>query len=197
MKKVHVLTAFSRYNEKDKFVNYLSRFRDVIFFHPIELETKSDWGRKNKDWIKPLCLPKHDETWDFCYEKLNYFIAKNDIIDDDYYCFMNDDDGVEDSCFDEILNCDTDVVFISMKRGNNQVGVHPINTLIASCKNIGLCLTGLEQIIVKGHVLRGLKFNNHMWADGQLADYLNMSQHSKTYLPDTFALFNFFERGRF
>lgn len=196
MKKVHVLTPFSRYEEKKKFVEYLSQFRDVIYFHPIELEVKSDWGKKNKNWIFPLCLPRHNEAWDYCYEKLNYFIEQKEIIDDDYYCFLNDDDGIEDSYFDEILNCDTDIVFASMKRGNHQVGEHPTTTLIASAKNIGLCLTGLEQIIVKGHVLREVRFNNHIWADGQLADYLNMSQHSKTYLSNTFALFNYFQKGR-
>ena len=194
---IHIITPFSRYDNKTKFINHLIQFKDNIILHPIELGTLTDWSEY--DWIKPICMQKHDPNWDYCYEKINYFINNNEIIDDEYYSFMNDDDGVESSYYDTILKYNTDIILTSMKRGIRKPvnGLHGISTLYAKKELMGLNRSGLGQVILKGHILKNLQFINYSGADGVMVEHLLKTDYTKTYLIDTFSLFNLFEPGRY
>lgn len=197
---IHILTPFSR-SENLNF--YIKNLHDKnIIWHPII--HKFELISQNYEWIRPYVisieLPKEDPN----YFKLNYFIEKAIINDDDWYCFMNDDDWIEDNVFDEINKIENyNVVFYSMKRGDRipnskDVQPHGIETLIAK-KGVGCGQIGLEQIFLKGKILKQIKFNTsieveHM-SDGVLAEELQKKYEVK-YLDNVFVLFNYLEPGR-
>lgn len=197
---LHILTPFSR-NENLNF--YLKNLEDKkIIWHPIVHEKLLFAS----PWIQPFyvfsTLPKEDPN----YHKLNLFIDNFYIIDTDLYLFMNDDDWVEEDTLDRLKGFDDnlgEVFFCSMKRGHqvpNNEGIqqHGIETLIPY-KGVGCGSIGLEQIILKGDVLKQVKFNTspevqHM-SDGVLAEELQKKYDVK-YLEDVFMLFNYLEPGR-
>ncbi len=94
---IHVLMPFSR-----------EHFRDVIRKHLLEFKV---------NWIP---LEYETQTKEPAYEKINKFIQLGDIQLDDYYCILCDDDHYEEHCFDNFPeNKDSEVIFISMKRGDS------------------------------------------------------------------------------
>jgi hypothetical protein len=173
---IHVLVPFSRWYYKDILINHLSKF-------PVDV----------------TLLQTPVESGDPPYVKLNEFIKYGPtIIDDDYYCVLNDDDHYQSGVFDNLP--DADVIFISMKLGDNEVkgsaiGIIP-PVLIASPDNIHPTGVGLEQYIVKGRVLRQMQFRTDVFfADGLMAEWLKYNFNC-AYEPDRYVLFNYLEPGR-
>jgi len=199
---IHVITAFYRIHLAKTLIHCLEEF--LIHWHPIYSE--KEFYPFNKFWIHPLLVKELLPT-DYAYRKLNDFIETQEIIDDDYYSFMGDDDMFEPGFFDKIREiCKTEkseIIFYSVARGNTtpacDVAQHPCHPLIPNSLNdIRVCNVGL-QFILKGNILKQVKFNNtHIWDDGILAEHLKNKFGSKIkFAPDLFVLGNYFQPGRY
>ena len=87
-----------------------------------------------------------------------------------------------------------------MKRGTENkkdfYNNHPMNTLYAKPENIAICHVGIEQIFIKGKILKRMEFENHEYADGKIAVELHQ-RYKCQFMPDVYALFNYLEPGRY
>ena len=193
-----VITPFSRFENKDILIDHLKQFD--ITWYPILYENY-DWG---KSWIKPF-ICKLIKTKEIPYAKYNSFIESGLIEDNTYYSFLNDDDFYEPDFFDKIRLCfpTEQVIVVSMQRGNNTIHYenilrnHPTYTLPAAPQNMKECTVGIEQLIIKGSLLKTLKFDEDCsTADGKLARELKESGIDIRYLPDVFIWFNYLEKNR-
>jgi hypothetical protein len=183
--KIHLITPWSRNIYKEIQINFL-KDKNIIL-HPIELQLQSEW---NETWIEPMVMPTHDNNWDPVYEKLNYFIQNYTIIDNDYYAIYSDNNGFEDKFIDDIIkyNNNSDVIFCSDKF-NKEITLKIIpgdesTFVVSKC--------GLYQFIVKGYVLKTMIFENIYYADGLMMNKLYKSSLSRTYLPETYAIYDMF-----
>jgi len=140
---------------------------------------------------------------DNIFHKRNWFIENCLISDDDYYVTADDDDLYESNVFNEVRKMDSDIVIISMKRGHHTPkGVsilrdYPTDTLFAHPDNVQLGSISAQQLFVKGKIF-GQHLHNesfHCW-DGELAVSHKERGEQITYRPDLYALFNYFEPGR-
>ena len=191
MNNIHIIMPFSRAHLKDEL---LALYQDVIL-HPIV------FAEQNIEWDKAVVVEYSNDT-NIPYYKINQFIKTQEIIDEDYYWCMCDDDSIEENVIPEIKEMDSDVIFISMKRGNSTplnvpaVSQHPTDTLYAKPSNVKPCQIGLEQMIIKGRIFKKLKFNTKSeYADGEMAVYLKKN-YPIHYEPNLFAKFNYFEPDR-
>ena len=186
--KVHLITPWSRNQYKETQLNFL-KDKNVIL-HPIELQTQSEW---NESWIEPMVMPIHDNNWDPVYEKLNYFIQNYPIIDDDYYAMYSDDNSFEDKFINDIMkyNNNSDIIFCSDILINENM-IFKIVPGDESTFQVSAC--GLYQFIVKGYILKTMIFENIYYADGLMMNKLYNSQLSRTYLPETYAIYDMLNR---
>jgi len=137
------------------------------------------------------------------YTMRNHWIQNNEIIDEDYYVTVDDDDMYEAGVFDEIKKMADDIVIISMKRGYNiptdaiPIRQYPTETLIADPDRI--CRGGIssQQSFVKGKIFRKHLFDDSsQFGDGDMAMLHQQEGEQTAYRPDLFALFNYYEPGR-
>jgi len=201
--KINILTPFNR---EENLLEILLFLKDqAIHWVPI-VSSEKKWifdlvfslVPEINSTVTPMYICGIENGWDASYFKLNHAIKKLNIIDEEYYCFMMDDDSYESCVFSEILKMNTAAVFISMKRGNAiPVGAvpHGTTTLIAHPDNIVVNKVGAEQLFVKGFVLKEYLFENYSGADGKFAEWLKLN-YQCAYRPDLFALFNYLEPGR-
>ena len=148
-------------------------------------------------WIVPIFVVPPPE-WDPCYWKHNYWIETQPIVDGDWYGFMNDDDGYEPNVMDMIRSkTSSHVVVISMKRGHHVPPDEPhgTSTLKAAPENMRLCSVGVQQLFVRGYVLRTMRFVNDHFADGLMVESVTR-RFATTYEPNYYAQFNRFQPGR-
>ena len=205
MKNIHVVTALSRLNLVHTLIEHYARL-DVVW-HPvmfIDESVKVDRIIYELDWIQPHVMHQTFEpnVSKNGYMKKNAFIKDFPIINNDYYCILDDDDMVEKETIDKIRYMDEDVIFISMKRGHQvpaglpEIRRYPISTLEAKVENVGLGRIGQQQYFVKGKIFKKLCFDvNDHCADGQMAIWLK-EHYEIEYQPQLYALFNYFEEGR-
>ncbi len=191
---LHFITTFSR---PENLNFYLNNLKDKnIIWHPI---FHDDIKLQIQEWIKPYYI-KNLPPLTICYPnvyKINKFIKEEKIIDNDWYGFLNDDDWFEDNIL-KIADMEGDVIFCSMKRGHTVPGKaeyqHGISTLIPfSGVNIGEI--GLEQIFIKGYILKQLQFENEEVFDGLMAVELQRKYIIK-YETELYAYFNYLQPGR-
>ena len=202
MKTVHIVTAFSRLHLKDTLIKHYVPMN--IIWHPVLFEEEATEVSWQESWIKPLVVPSHGKVHgiaDVGYRKKNAFIQNYPIVDDDYYCIMDDDDGIEPGAFDKIRAMEDDVIIISLKRGyhvpkdavlERQYGT---TVLIAIPENVTVGRIGQSQYIVKGWVFRQMRFQEEHCADGMVAEWLKENFRIR-YEPTIFGWFNYFEPGR-
>jgi hypothetical protein len=193
---LHIITPFSRFENANFYIDNLQN-KNVIW-HPIVYTPIDIFSQK---WIEPYIF--FDEAAfppNIC--KINSFMKNYPIIDNDRYCFMNDDDWLEDNVFRVFKtenDPDDDVVFISMKRGyGKQPGFpwgHPTFTLEVDMNRIIIGNIGFEQYFIKGRVLKTLEFDNYGCFDGLMAMELNYNYKVKP-MPYVYAMFNYLEPGR-
>lgn len=205
-KKIHILTPFYRQELKGIHIKNMLPYSDCIIWHPIEQYNITKWDISLIKWLRPSVMQFHKDDWDWAYEKLNHWITWQLIQDNDYYWFMNDDCWCDaQNFFTDIIKCNTDVIFVSALRGHNKpkglegtVQDHDTTPLIADTLNhIGLGKTDLGQIIVKGSILKQIRFPNNPFADGHLAENIKANKHiTKTLLPNTYFYFNYYQKGR-
>ena len=135
--------------------------------------------------------------------KRNYFIEHSEIIDDDYYVAVDDDDMYEPNVFNEIKWMNDDIVIISMKRGHKTPTnvipdrKYPTSTLWAAPENVQVGAISNQQSFVKGYVFKKYLYDaqGHC-GDGRLAVRRKEAGEQIAYRPDLFALFNYYEPGR-
>lgn len=163
-------------------------------------------------WITSYVCPNdHIEFWARCHGALNWFIETQTIKDDELYCFMNDDDGYESYFFNKLTHTrdemksihgvEPDVIIVSMLRGNNIPNnltperQHNTTQLIAhpDCMRVGQ--VGLEQIVIRGKLLKKYRFPIDVCGDGMLIEQV-VRENNVAYAPHINALFNYFEPGR-
>jgi len=198
---IHLIMPFSRPENKEKLIE---GYRPMnIILHPIMfLDEEIEFG---ESWIVPVVIPiEHKDCKSFmpgCFKR-NWFIQNEVIIDNDYYLNVDDDDFYEEGVFDEVKKMNDEAVFISMKRGDNipeglpRERQYPTYPLLAYPYNVRVGEISTQQFIVKGRLYKGKLHNEtiHHW-DGLLALYWKNTVQV-AYRPDLFALFNYFEKGR-
>jgi len=115
---------------------------------------------------------------------MNLFLDHTEIRDDEYYILMTDDDYFEPGFFDKLRKYDDDILICSMKRSTDK--------LIAAPENIGIGRVGLEQLIIKGSVLKQYRVNGFYEADGDLIVRLFGDHPTKfRFVPEAVCFFNF------
>lgn len=199
MKNIHLFMPFSRHELWPKL---LEAYRPMnVILHPLTFVDEATVECSEK-WVQPF-VSKMKRHGTFGVPLHNAFIKQFPLVDDDYYCQMADDDMYEPGVFDAIRKIDSPVVIISMKRGHHTPeGVskerrYPTETLYACPENTEVGFVGGEQVFIKGSVLRTALYDetNPATADGLMAEYLK-TIYSIHYEPDLFALFNYYEPGR-
>lgn len=196
---VHILCPFYRQYLYKTLINYYGKMG--VIFHPICDSIDINPFKENKlDWVKPfLCPPLKPKEQ--CYVKFNYFIDSEEIIDDDYYGFMGDDDMVEDGLIDELKKKISDIIYISNYRGdsipNDGSCPHSVRPIIPKRpEDVRPNWIGLGQFYVKGHILKEVRFNTASGAgDGMFAQAL-LRLGSVEFMSDWFTFGNFFQPGR-
>ena len=206
MTQIHIITPFMRANLKETLIE---AYRPMnIIWHPIMFfDEMVDFDHQGQNqWIFPLVIPGEAASCKVkmpgCYKR-NLFIKNIPIIDDDYYVTADDDDMYESGVFDAIKKMNDDIVIISMKRGDcipddvTPIRRYPTSTLIAKPENIQIGRISAQQSFVKGRIFKQHLFNedSHCW-DGEIAIHHKDSGEHVGYRPELFALFNFYEPGR-
>ena len=175
-----------------------------IMLHPIMFQDEAmDF---NEPWIFPVVIPMDSKDCEAAHPgtfKRNWFIENCQIFNDDYYVTVDDDDMYEPNVMSEIKAMDDDIVIISMKRGHKipvQAVPHrryPTNTLLACPDNVKISSISGQQSFVKGKIFKAHIFDDMSgtW-DGEIAMHHNESGEQIAFRPDLFALFNFYEPGR-
>ncbi len=202
-KQIHVVTAFARFNLLDTLIQHYEPMG--IIWHPTLFESELKGDVFNKPWIQPFIIPGNAPKTGFInegYRRKNAFIQGASISNEDYYVIFDDDDMVESGVFDTIRQMDDDVIFISMKRGYSipidaiDARRYPVNTLLATPENIVIGNVSGQQYICKGKIFKQLYLEetDHC-ADGRMAIWLKENFPIR-YEPHLYALFNYFEPGR-
>lgn len=196
MTNIHLVTLFSRHQLLPILVSFYHPMN--IIWHLVQFQNEK-LVESTEDWIKSLIVPK-DFSSDLMIHAMNYFIRNTEMIDEDYYVAVPDDDMYESNVIDKIKQLSDDIVVISMKRGDHipHDGLvrHRTTTLYACPENMRVRGVGSEQIFVKGKIFRKCFFaESHYAADGMMAKYLKKNYPIR-YEPELFVLFNYFQPGR-
>lgn len=205
MPKIHVICAFYRKYLLPTHLEYLTPMdiEWIVACDEVDIEPFKD---NNRDWIKPVLVPPLKIPGDQVYKKFNNCIERIDIIDDDYYCFMGDDDMYEPGFFDAIRQQTAKVVIVSASRGNNVPRDVPpaaqqaaIPLIMRSLGDIRVCNINLTQYVIKGEILKQIRFNDRTQEDdGYFAEDLvrRFSSEIKI-IPELFTFINYFQPGRY
>jgi hypothetical protein len=206
----NLITSVGRLHNIATIKNHIEPFN--VKWHVITDEDIGFSLNFTEPWIKSYVCPNDQvEFWAKCHGALNWFIETQEINDDEMYCFMNDDDGYERNFFNKVTlslrevkakhGIDVDVLIVSMQRGNAipidaiAVRQHPIHTLFAGPQNMRIGHVGLEQIIIRGKLLKKYRLAMDVCGDGMFI--IQVAQENPVaYAPHINALFNYFEPGR-
>lgn len=200
--KIHIGTQFHRENLLETLIHYLEPM-DIEWYPVCDSEEIKNFGNNDKNWIHPiLCEPLCSPPEHAC-RKLNNFIEGIDIDDDDYYCFLDDDSMYEPEFFDIIRQQAAKILFCSLSRGDSiPVNAHPhpvYPLIIKSHEDIRVYNIGMCQYIIKGDILKKMRFRNqNNFDDGIFAEDLKrLFPQYCVFLPDLFVFGNYFEPGRY
>lgn len=177
MRKYHIVTPMWREENR----SFLIKNTKGFIWHPIEGHIAN----------------VQDQT----YGKINQFIQNHEIIDDDYYQILMDDDALPANFIKTTQGIEGDIVIFSMKRGDHipeglpQYRAHPTYDLIACRDSMTVGLIGLQQMRFKGSIFKTLVCKDDPYADGMLASTLKDLQDI-VFVPDVYILFNYLEPGR-
>ena len=184
---IHVITAYSRPENKDLLIKHLEG--------KVNWTVLTDLDDKFPSWVNVIKLYV-EEGWRPDMSVFNQWLDLG-IEDETQYMFLNDDGFVEEPFWEKIP--DENIVIVSAKRGEHIPNLNKAfeNTpLIADEKNMRVGYVDLEQMIVKGKILKNYRFSNNPMGDGILAESL-VGHPDIVYLKDVFMLFNYLEDGRF
>ena len=202
----HILMPFSREATKDFWLREIGKLNNAgqgnflppaVIWHPI-VEESHTWP--DLPWLQPFAYQRDAGTKCVCLNAINKFLSGAALVDDDYYCFLADDDFFEPGFFTKLAGINTSLIMVSAARGQQQPpgSEYPCHPLIASIfkMKMGLC-TG-SQLIIKGRALRPLRFVESHDSDGILIEQLwNSCPHEQfCFMPDVWTWFNYLEPGR-
>jgi hypothetical protein len=195
-KNVHIITPFKRVENKEKITGLLRQLH--IIWHPILSDKQTSF---DEPWIAPIETASSPSDWQECYWKINQWIERQQIIDDDWYGFANDDDGYEPNVIDMVRTKNKKAVIISMKSGqhipNDGHVPHSTATRFAAPENMAYDKLTLLQLFIRGSVLKSARFENDYGADGKMAEYLIKNFPGDIdYEPEYYGKFNLFQPGR-
>ena len=205
---------FSREYTKEFYIDNLRPFN--IIWHPIS-EKPYDWPME--DWIQPLVYDKTGMKIKLSpFFALKKFFENYEIINDDYYFELSDDDFLEPDFINKLNNrnkfcdfpnsrIDTNFIVVSLMRGHNMVPTsgYPNSTLIAHPDNMRLYWASMSQIIIKGKIFKDtylefiLKYGTlSLPLDGFYIQHLwnTYPGSSFTFVPEVYQWFNYLEPGR-
>jgi hypothetical protein len=201
--RIHIITGFYRKHLLPTLIHYLEPMN--IEWHPIcDAEDIKAFDDNTRAWIHPFLCPPIKHGIDQACVKLNYYLGYDgvncnfvpfpagEIIDDDYYCFMGDDDMFEPGFFDVIRQQTAKIIFTALSGG--------WDTLIPrKLEDIQICHIGLAQYVLKGEILKQMSFRNGDGIDdGVFATVLrDKFPNDIIFLPDLYAFGNFFRQGQF
>jgi hypothetical protein len=200
--QIHLIMPLWRKENKG---NLTAAYRPMrVCWHPIMF--RDEVVEFSEPWIFPVVIPMYSKECKVAHPgtfKRNWFIKNRQIVDDDYYVCADDDDMYEPNVMSEIKTINDDIIIISMKRGHKipREAVHPrrypIDTLYASPDYVAIAGISGQQSFVKGKIFRKHLFNENSgtW-DGEMAMHHKESGEQIVYRPDLFALFNYYEKGR-
>jgi hypothetical protein len=198
--KIHIITAFYRVHLAQTLIHYLEPMG--IEWYPV-VAPKEDIPF-DKEWIHPIHVNEllHNE---FPYRKINDFLDTQEVIDDDYYGFMSDDNMYEPGFFDIIKTQTAKIIICSLYRGDtipndDAISKYPPTILKpVTLKNIRIGHIDLAQYIIKGEIFKKNRFNiSTPVADGLYAVNLRINyQNDIVFLPDSYVFFNYFQIGRY
>lgn len=216
---IHVICPFCRVWLIPTLIHYLEPMG--IQWYPV-VAPKEDVDFGPHEWIHPTRTHELEFDKDFCWRKVNDWldIWGGYINDNDYYCFMGDDDMYEPGFFEVVRQQTAKILVVSASLGDSKPQVpdekmvalresigetrnieqHPPGYLyVRSLADIRVCNTGFGQYILKGEIFKQTRFRNkHKWDDGRYGEMLKRRwpEHIKV-LPNLFMFGNFLQPGRY
>jgi len=199
--KIHVLTPFYRVYLAPTLIHYLEPMG--IEWYPIM--TPSELYPFNKDWIHPVYMDSELPPNAKCCYKFNVFLEQNEIIDNDYYVFMCDDNMYEPGFFDVIRQQTAKIVIFSLYRGdtipNDGAKERHLTTILRPKRLLDVRPGNIDyaQYIIKGELFKTHPFNAYQGCtDGIYIQKLCFEHPNDIiFLPDLYAWFNYFQPGRY
>jgi len=207
--KIHIVCPFYRIHLIPSLIHYFEPMG--IHFYPM-VSPELDIFPKDIDWIHPVHCK---ELWrvskeipgESAFRKVNDFADTQEIIDDDYYCFMTDDDMYEPGFFDVVRQQTAKIIINSVFRGDSipdsgpEVSRHPpVPMIVNGINDIRPCHNvGLASYVIKGSVFRQGRFSVTDYNDdGHYALRLARNfPNDIVFLPDLWMLAAYFQPGRY
>ena len=201
----HSIMPFYRKNLTQELTEHFEPMN--LIWHPVcDIIDIQPFAGNTKQWIQPVLCPPLKIPGDQCYRKNNDFIDSVQIIDDDYYGFMHDDDMYVPGFIDKIKQQTAKIIIYSASRGDSwptdDIGPYnwpPVPLTINTMDDIQIGKIDMCQYIVKGEILKQTRFgNNSVCDDGHYAENLkNKWPDDILILPEIGINFNFFQPGRY
>ena len=197
--KIHILTPFYRVHLAQTLIHYYEPMG--IEWYPI-VAPKEDIPF-DMDWIYPIHVIELSAK-ETCARKFNDFLDTQEVIDDDYYGFMCDDNMYEPGFFDVIRQQTAKILIVSAYRGDSipRDGSAPHGTdilKITSLKGIKISRIDFCQYIIKGEIFKQNRFDTfNKVSDGVYAVNLRLKYPNDIiFLPDSYVFFNYLQPGRY
>jgi hypothetical protein len=200
--KYHILTPFKRIENLE--YNLKDFHKPNVIWHPIYNDPEIKFPKE--DWIEPYFFTHNRNKHQIFFEALNKFIVNVPLVPDDYYHILADDDSIEPDFYEKLKGIDTEIILVSMKRGDNitkdtTYGIHTgysTRTLNPRYRYLARGWIGAEQYLIKGKALIGERFYDDRTADGNFIRRMKDKYpfESFTFKTDTFVWFNYYEPGR-
>ncbi|MHA1342377.1 MAG: hypothetical protein ACTSQG_00190 [Promethearchaeota archaeon] len=200
----HVIVPFYRQHLTDELIKHFEPM-DLIW-HPVcDKVDIEPFKNIDKDWIKPVLCPPLKIPGETAYRKINDFIDAGDIIDDDYYGFIGDDDMYVPGFIDKIKQQTAKIIIFSASRGQltpDDDCIYkwpPIDLIINVLDDVRVAAIDFCQMIVKGEILKKTRFGIHdICDDGHYAENLkNTWPNDIQILPEIGVNKNYFQLGRY
>ena len=192
--KYHILTPFNREENKKPLLENFKR--PNVVFHPL-IDRPIEFPKEA--WIKPFSFKRGPGIKNIAFHAWDKYFDSGKLIDDDYYLFISDDDFLEPDFFKKIEDINTDVILVSMKRGDNVTAArYGTETLIPRWHLLQRSRIGTEQLIAKGKILKNERFRDLYNADGLFIGTLHRKNPHQnfTFKTDAYIWFNYLEPGR-
>lgn len=196
----HAVMPFYRQRNYEPLKNWFKTM-DLIW-HPVcDIEDIRPFVGNKEEWIQPILCPPLRKG-EQCYKKLNYII---DIVDNDYYGFIHDDDMYVPGFIDKIKHKTADVIFYSMSRGQNWTNDTeaynwpPDPIILNSIDDVYIAHVDMCQYIIKGFIYKQIKFGYaHDYDDGLMAEQLKRDYPFNINVMSEIGInFNYFQTGRY
>lgn len=193
---IHVLTPFSRWWNLIELGDHLKK--QGVHWHllldgGVCLPDLGSWVRRH--WFSPPPKDFFIGHW-----MINEFLDHTEVVDDDLYHVLTDDDFTQEGFYDGVRQIEGDIIITSMYRSNKPSGTNSdcaFGTLIAAPENIGVGRVGLEQMLIRGSMLKNYRLTGEYHADGLLIEKLWAEHPGKfVFAPDLFVHFNKLPPGR-